>query len=67
MSIRLDKGPGEPLTPLSMKNTHQVGEMNSVNMLELIHSMGLLIVRNAVNMVLVLPRCVFDMLIGKLF
>ncbi len=67
MSIRLDEGPGEPLTPLSMKNTHQVDEINSKDMLELIHSMGLLIVRNAVNMVLVLPRCVFDMLVGKLF
>ncbi len=67
MRIRMDKQPGAALSPLSMKNTHQVGEMNSTEMMELIHSMGLLIVRNAVNMILVLPRCVFELLIDKLF
>jgi hypothetical protein len=67
MDVRLDKGPGRALSPMPMKKTHQVGEMNSTELFELIRSMGLLLARNAVNMVLVLPRCVFDLLIGKIF
>ena len=67
LSIRLDKGPGEEIEPIPMKKVHQVGTMDSGSLWELLHSLGLTIIRNTANMILVLPRCIFDMLVDKLF
>lgn len=65
--IRLEKGPGQPVKDLNEKNHHQVGEMDSAELWDLIYSMGLTILGNAINVVLVLPKCVFDLLIDKIF
>lgn len=65
--IRLEKGPGQTVRDLSEKNNHQVGEMGSKELWDLIYSMGLTILGNAINVVLVLPKCVFDLLIGRIF
>jgi len=67
MTIRLEKGPGEHVEELPEKKVHQVGEMNSTELWELLRSLGFTILRNAANMVLVLPRVIFDLLVDKLF
>ena len=65
VTIRLDKSPAETMQPVSGKKVHNVGEMDSSEMAELIHSMGLTIAGNALNMLLSLPRCVFDMVTDR--
>ena len=67
VSVRLDRGPWDPIPALPEKNVHDVGEMNSEELLKLVNSMKLVILKNAANMILSLPRCVFDMLGSKIF
>ena len=67
MTIRLDRGPGSELPPVSAKYTHNVGEMDSEEMGKLIRSMSLTIAGNAANMLLSLPKCVFDLAMNKIF
>lgn len=63
LTIRLEKGPGTEIQdPTEKAKLHNVGEMNSTELGELINSMWLTILGNALNTILVLPRCVFDML-----
>ena len=67
MSILLEKGPGKDIPLLSDKKVYQVGELNSVELWEMLHGLWLTILKNAANMILDLPRVVFDMLVDKLF
>ena len=66
-TLILDRGPGEAVPPVEGKKTHNIGEMNSEELLKLIRSMRLTILNNVLNMVLVLPKCVFDLLGSRLF
>ena len=67
LSVRMQKGPGTPIKALPAQPVHHVGEMDNTSMLTLIHSLGITVVANAANMVLTLPRCVFDLLVARLF
>lgn len=68
LTVLLERVPAEkPLEPLRGKHVHEVGEMNSEDLLKLIRSMGLTIVGNSMNMFLSLPKCVFDLAVDKLF
>lgn len=67
VSIRMDRSPSEPLPPVKEKKVHNVGEMDSDQLLKLVESMKLVILKNAGNLIMDLPRCVFDLLGSKLF
>ena len=67
LSMRREMLPGKEIDPLPTKNIVQVGEMNSADLQELVHSMRLTIAANALNLVMDLPRAVFDLLVDRLF
>ena len=67
ITIRMEKGPGETVEELPEKEVYQVGEMDSAELWKLLQKLGFTIARNALNMVLVLPRVVFDLLVDKIF
>ena len=67
LTMRMEKGAGDPLDPLPTRSVYQVGEMDSAQLWDLIQSLGLTIAANALNLVMDLPRIVFDTLINKLF
>ena len=66
-TLKLDKGPGEAIPPVEGKKIHNVGEMNSDELLKVINSMKLTILSKAIDMLLILPKSVFDLLGSKLF
>jgi len=66
LTVQLDKMVGGNVKPLSTNNVYEVGEMDSKQLWEVFHGLGLTIAKNAMNMILVLPRVVFDMVVGKL-
>lgn len=66
MTVQLDKRVGGELQIAEAKNVHEVGEMDSGELWEVFHGLGLTIAKNAMNMILVLPRVVFDMVANKL-
>ena len=66
-TLKLDKGPGEAIPPVEGKKVHNVGEMNSDELLKVINSMKLTILSKAIDMLLILPKSVFDLLGSKLF
>ena len=67
LTIRMEKGPGTEIEPLPDRKVYQVGELDSSSLWQLIRELGLTITKNAVNMILVLPRIIFDTLVDKLF
>ena len=66
MSIRVEETAGSAVPALSARKVHSVGEMDSAELWDLIRSMGFTITGNAMNMLLTLPRCVFDLVVGKI-
>lgn len=66
MTARLDRTPGEPVKPVKVKHIHQVGEMDSAQLMKLVRNMSITIAKNGMNMLLDLPRCVMDLLMDKL-
>ena len=67
LSMKRETVAGKEIGPLPSKKVYQVGEMNAEELRELVHSMRLTIAKNAINLVMDLPRVVFDMLVDKLF
>lgn len=67
LSIRMQKGIGNEIEELPDRKVYQVGEMTTDEVWDLFTQLGLTIAKNAVNMILYLPRIVFDTLVGKLF
>ncbi len=67
ISVRMEKGPGADIPSLPAKSVYQVGEMTAEELNQLISSLGLVIAGNAINMVMDLPRIVFDTLVDRLF
>ncbi|MDO5435933.1 MAG: hypothetical protein Q4G19_06150 [Clostridia bacterium] len=66
-TVRMRKAAGKHVPDLSKRHVHQVGEMNSADLAELIKSMKWTIIGNAIGALWVLPGCVFDMVLGALF
>ena len=66
LTMRLERLPGAAIPPMKSDKVHPVGDMNSAELMQLIRSMGWVIVANAANMILTLPRCVAEMLIRKI-
>ena len=67
MTVRLDKGPGAHLERLEAKKTHHVGEMDSEALWDTLKTMWVSIAAKGADLVLDLPRCVFDLLVDKVF
>ena len=67
LSVRMEKGPGSDIPSLPDRKVYQVGEMDSDQLWDLIRSLGLTIASNALNLIMDLPRVVFDTLVNKLF
>jgi len=67
LNVRLEKRVGKELQPMSDKKVYQVGTMSKEELWEVFHGLGLTIAKNAMNMLLVLPRVVFDLVVGKFF
>ena len=66
LTMKLERLPGAAIPPMKSDKVHPVGDMNSAELMQLICSMGWVIVANAANMILTLPRCVAEMLIRKI-
>ena len=67
LSIRMEKRPGCSIPDLPRDTVYQVGEMNSSELWDLLRGLWLTIGRNAINLIMDLPRIVFDTLIDRLF
>ena len=67
ITIHMLRGPGEPVQPLPTNKVFQVGEMNSEELWDMIRGLGFTIAGNAINMVMDLPRVVFDTLVERIF
>ena len=67
VAIKMERTPGEKLTPPKGKEIHEVGELNSAELWDLLKSMWMTILAKAADLVLDLPRCVFDRVVDKLF
>lgn len=67
LTIRMDREPGDPVPAVPGDKVHDVGEMDSGELQKLVNSMKIEFLLNAANMILVLPRCVFDMLGSRIF
>ncbi|MBO7663918.1 MAG: hypothetical protein J6U01_11160 [Clostridia bacterium] len=65
MGVRLDRMAGEKIVVKEAKKTYEVGELNSQELWDLLKSMWSTILFHAADFVLDLPRCVFDLIIGK--
>ena len=66
MTMTLVRTPGPDIPPMKGDKVHAVGDMNSVELAELLRSMGWTILANAGNMILTLPRCVAEILIRRI-
>ncbi|MBQ9252215.1 MAG: hypothetical protein IJ188_06235 [Clostridia bacterium] len=67
MTIRTEKSEGAAIPDLPTGKIYQVGEMDSGEMWQMIRGLGLTIAANAVNLIMDLPRIVFDTLVDRLF
>lgn len=67
LTLRMEKSAGEGIPPLPDKKVYQVGEMTGSQLWDLIQSLGLVIAGNALNLIMELPRIVFDTMIDRLF
>ena len=67
VTMTLERSPTDPIPPMKAKKVHEVGEMTSTELSELIRSMGWTILGNAGNMVLDLPDCIARVLVKKIF
>ena len=67
LTMKLVRTPTSDIPVLKGDKVHEVGDMNSTELAELLRSMGWTILGNAGNMVLTLPRCVAELLIRKLW
>jgi len=65
LSVRLDQLPGEQLSSLTGNHVSDVGDMDAAQLRDLIYSMGLTIAVKGLDMILVLPRCVFDLIVSR--
>ena len=65
LGIRLERMQGQPLQMIESQSVHEVGDMGSEELWTLLKSMWTTILIHAADFVLDLPRCVFDMLVGK--
>ena len=65
--MTLERSQTDPIPPMKAKKVHEVGEMTSTELSELIRSMGWTILGNAGNMVLDLPDCIARVLVKKIF
>ncbi|MCQ2457878.1 MAG: hypothetical protein MJ142_03985 [Clostridia bacterium] len=66
-TVRMKKGTGSHVRDLTKRHVHQVGDMNSAELAELIKSMKWTIIGKAIGALWVLPGCVFDMILGAIF
>ena len=67
MTVRLDQIPGgKILSPVSGKEISDVGTLDEEGMWKLLYSMGLTIAARSLDMLLTLPRFVFDDLVKKI-
>ena len=67
LTMTLERKPGNGIPPMKADKVHEVGEMNSSELSELLRSMGWTILANAGNMILTLPNCVAETLIKKIW
>ena len=67
LSVRMEKRPGCSIADLPRDTVYQVGEMNSSELWDLLKGLWLTIGRNAINLIMDLPRVVFDTLVDRLF
>ena len=67
VTMTLERSQTDPIPPMKAKKVHEVGEMTSTELSELIRSMGWTILGNAGNMVLDLPDCIARVLVKKIF
>lgn len=67
LDIRLNKQHAQPIKKLPNKKVHDIGLMNSEQLWKTIKDMGLIIISNALDLVLNLPSCVFNALVGSIF
>lgn len=67
LSVKRETLPGKEIAPLEEREIYQVGEMNSDELRRLLRGMRLTIAGNALNLIMNLPREVFDMLADRLF
>lgn len=65
LGVRLDRMAGEKIQVKEAKKTYEVGQLNSQELWDLLKSMWSTILFHAADFVLDLPRCVFDLIIGK--
>ena len=67
LTIRTEKKPGPGIAPLPANETHEVGEMSASDLRELLSQLSLTIAGNTLNLIMDLPRIVFDTLVGYIF
>lgn len=65
VGIRLERMKGEPIRVPEIREVHEVGDMDSAELWDTLKSMWATILFHAADFVLDLPRCVFDLIIGK--
>ena len=66
LSMRRESVDGKDIDALPAKKVYNVGEMDSDELREMIHSMRITIAANALNLIMDLPRAVFDLLVDRI-
>lgn len=67
MTVRMEKGSGKQLDPLPTETVYQVGEMDSEALWDMLQGMSLTLASNMLNLIMDMPRVVFDTLMNRLF
>ncbi len=67
LSMRRESVPGKTIDPLPTGNIRQVGDMDSAALRSLVQSMQITIAGNALNLIMDLPRVVFDLIVDRFF